>query len=270
MPTSQVAPLSYNVPIVDPKTGNPTPYFQELIQQWLVEKGITDGQAQGAVQSTRAVNTDATLTGGGALSADLTLGVNTTAEAERIRDVIGTALVAGTNITITVNDAGDTITIAASGGGGTSWSLAATNTVSSAVASVSFTGLAGENDIMVIGRNITTSASSFPVIQVSTNNGSSWFTTSGDYVRTADAGIETNLTTGPTFWGTAATAARTGAIIISGANVTGTPRLMWNPNDGASLPRFFLGDTANDIDAVRIVTDTGANLTGGTFYCLKR
>jgi hypothetical protein len=31
---------------------------------------------------------------------------------EQIRDVIGTALVAGTNITITVNDAGDTITIA--------------------------------------------------------------------------------------------------------------------------------------------------------------
>jgi carbohydrate-binding DOMON domain-containing protein len=31
---------------------------------------------------------------------------------EQIRDVMGTALVAGTNVTITVNDAGDTITIA--------------------------------------------------------------------------------------------------------------------------------------------------------------
>ncbi|CDX19502.1 hypothetical protein MPLA_1190026 [Mesorhizobium sp. ORS 3359] len=35
---------------------------------------------------------------------------------EQIRDVIGAALVAGSNVTITVNDAGDTITIAASGG----------------------------------------------------------------------------------------------------------------------------------------------------------
>lgn len=37
---------------------------------------------------------------------------------ELARDAIGTALVAGTNVTITVNDGSDTITIAASGGGG--------------------------------------------------------------------------------------------------------------------------------------------------------
>jgi len=38
--------------------------------------------------------------------------------AESVRDLVGTTLVAGSNITITVNDAGDTITIEASGGGG--------------------------------------------------------------------------------------------------------------------------------------------------------
>lgn len=37
--------------------------------------------------------------------------------AEAVRDTVGTALVAGSNITITVNDAGDTITIASTGGG---------------------------------------------------------------------------------------------------------------------------------------------------------
>lgn len=72
------------------------------------------------------------LTGGGTLAADRTFNVgagtgitvnaddvaiDTTAEAERIRDVMGTALVAGTNVTITVNDGADTITIDASGGG---------------------------------------------------------------------------------------------------------------------------------------------------------
>lgn len=66
------------------------------------------------VDDTRTIATDGTLTGGGDLSADRTLGVDLTAEAERVRDVIGTALVQGTGITITVNDAGDTITIAAS------------------------------------------------------------------------------------------------------------------------------------------------------------
>lgn len=37
---------------------------------------------------------------------------------EQVRDVMGTALVAGANVTITPNDGSDTITIAASGGGG--------------------------------------------------------------------------------------------------------------------------------------------------------
>jgi hypothetical protein len=44
---------------------------------------------------------------------------------ELIRDTIGTALVAGANVTITPNDAGDTITVAATGGGGSSSTPAA-------------------------------------------------------------------------------------------------------------------------------------------------
>ncbi len=43
---------------------------------------------------------------------DVTLAIDTAAEAERIRDTIGSALLAGTMVTVTVNDAGDTITIA--------------------------------------------------------------------------------------------------------------------------------------------------------------
>ena len=45
--------------------------------------------------------------------ADLASYVTTAAAAELIRDTMGTALVAGANVTVTVNDAGDTITIAA-------------------------------------------------------------------------------------------------------------------------------------------------------------
>ena len=49
---------------------------------------------------------------------DLSGYVQTTNAPELIRDTIGSTLVAGTNVTITPDDANDTITIAASGGGG--------------------------------------------------------------------------------------------------------------------------------------------------------
>jgi hypothetical protein len=62
--------------------------------------------------------------------------------AEFIRDTIGATLVAGTNVTITVNDAADTITIAATGGGG-GGSLTVQEgdtTVSSAATTLDFDG----------------------------------------------------------------------------------------------------------------------------------
>jgi len=52
--------------------------------------------------------------------AGITGKLDSSAAPELIRDTIGTAIVAGTNVTVTVSDAGDTITIAAAGGGGSS------------------------------------------------------------------------------------------------------------------------------------------------------
>lgn len=44
--------------------------------------------------------------------------VSASTDAEVVRDTVGSALVAGSNVTITINDAGDTITISSTGGGG--------------------------------------------------------------------------------------------------------------------------------------------------------
>lgn len=51
-----------------------------------------------------------------ATTSDLAEGTNLYYTDERARDAIGVALVAGTNVTITVNDPGDTITVDAAGG----------------------------------------------------------------------------------------------------------------------------------------------------------
>jgi hypothetical protein len=169
--TSRVAPLQFNVPIVyptgHPQAGCPTPEFQAMIQQWLIEKADTDSLAESAVQTGRQIISGGGLTGGGDLSANRTLAVGAgtgitvnaddvaidlTAEAERIRDVIGTALVAGSNITITVNDAGDTITVAASGGGPAAYtepSAADFGTSRSAGGSPSLTDPSGQNGILM-------------------------------------------------------------------------------------------------------------------------
>lgn len=114
MPRQKIDPIVQGVPIVN-KDGTPTPQFILLWQQLFGNESITAQQIVDAVPNVRQVLAGTGLSGGGKLSSDITLAVDTTTEAERIRDVIGIALTAGSNITLTVNDPGDTITIAASG-----------------------------------------------------------------------------------------------------------------------------------------------------------
>lgn len=78
--------------------------------------GTTSG-VKTLLSSARQILAGTGLTGGGDLSADRTLAIDATAEAERIRDVIGAALVQGAGIVLTINDAADTITIAATATG---------------------------------------------------------------------------------------------------------------------------------------------------------
>lgn len=147
MVNSRLTPLEHNVPITD-ENGFPTPYFIQKLQTLFLEKEITDSAVAEAAPQSLILTAGVGLSGGGNLTTDRTfdigagaglvgnsddiavgagtgitvnandVAIDLTAEAERIRDVIAAALVAGTNITITPNDGGDTITISSSGGGG--------------------------------------------------------------------------------------------------------------------------------------------------------
>jgi hypothetical protein len=289
MASTQLSPLHHNVPIVDPETGNPTPFFQQMIQQLLNEKGVTDDLADGAIQPGTVTTSGLTAAAQRLLgNKESTAGAIEELTLSQALDLIGSAshgdllfrgasgwqrLAAGTSGQfLKTLGAGDDPAWASGGGGGTAWSLAATWSWSTNTTSVPFTGLAGANDIMVIVRGMVHSVSGAARLQVSTDNGTTYFSTSGNYVGIVnDTGLETN-DNGPTFWNTATTSARSGSITIFGANATGGPRLMVVPNKTFSTQfsqELFVGDNAHAINAIRVVPSSG-NFTAGSIYVFTR
>lgn len=154
---------------------------------------------------------------------------------------------------------------------GTSWAATGVydQAVDGAQANVSFLDLAGKTDIMVIMAATTLSVSGQEQLQVSTNNGSTWFTTSGDYISIDSAGVTTN-TPGSRFVDTNHTAARHSTQIIWGANVTGIPKPMdLVPRGSGGKLVHFIASTS-PINAVRVNGSNGGNVNGGKIYCLAR
>lgn len=80
MARTNVSPLDWKTPIVDPKTGTPSLQFVQLWQQLFGNEDGTNATATtaattaaAAVPQTRKINTTGPIAGGGDLSADLTL-----------------------------------------------------------------------------------------------------------------------------------------------------------------------------------------------------
>lgn len=133
------------------------------------------------------------------------------------------------------------------------------------VSAVNFTGLAGASEILVVAYGAAVSASGAAMIQVSTNNGSSYYTTSGDYLAIDSAGTSVN-TIGATLWGTNSTAARYGQVLLHNPGAAGVPKMMNSFLPSTTPLRIFIADLWNDIDALRVVGSAGGNLTAGRLY----
>lgn len=141
MATSKVSPLAFNAPIVDPITGNPTSYFVRQLKQLLEETRTANDLAEGAVPNSRLINTTSPITGGGDLTADLTIALDSSTLNESIQDMLNTFLVAGSNITLTYDDGSNTLTIASSGGGGGALSLIEKKTFTGSETSFTFSSI---------------------------------------------------------------------------------------------------------------------------------
>jgi hypothetical protein len=270
---TKLSPVPYNVPIVDDK-GNPTPYFQRLLEILLAEKAVTDGLAAAAVQSDRAINTGTGLTGGGDLSADRTLSLD--AVIDDLNDV-DTTTTPPTDAQALIWDDANSLWIpgdVASGGGGGSapWELIYSNTsITNPTGSIEI-DVTGFGDVVVMGRNITLASSGYRIIHLSTNGGVSFYNTNGDYATPTTAGVEGG-TFGVLNHGTTTTAARSFGGLLTGLNVSGAPKTAHASLD--SPIRYFIADNANPVNRIRIVgqaTSAGSliNMTGGQLFVIGK
>ena len=135
--------------------------------------------------------------------------------------------------------------------------------VDGATAAAAFTGIAFD-EIMVIARGVTKADSGTLDIQVSTNNGSSYKATSGDYVEIAADGQETNAAA-IVLHTTAATAARSGIATLSGLKES-AKKVGFVTNRAVAVSV----ESTSDITALRVRGSAGGNLTGGTITLMGR
>lgn len=139
------------------------------------------------------------------------------------------------------------------------------------VSSVTFTGLAGAQDVLLIQRLVTQSVSGSSRVRLSDDNGSSYYSTSGNYVLISNLGAESNASDGGLLHDTNATAARSGVMLISSLSLSGVPKVLHSYTRQSGLRTIlFVAGSFPAINAVEITPHNGGNFTGGVIYCLAR
>lgn len=141
---------------------------------------------------------------------------------------------------------------------GSPWALVASFTSTSG-ATHDFTGLSAYNEIMVTFEGVATAGSSLLQILVSTDNGGTFKTASGDYLNMTDTMIPTNATS-ISCHNTSTANARTGAFIISLFNKTQyKPFYPVGHLSATNLPGMIT--VASALNAIRVQPNTAAATT---------
>lgn len=151
-------------------------------------------------------------------------------------------------------------------GAGASWTLIEARACTGN-ANEDFINLSAYSEILVICSLITKSAAGIITCQLSTDNGGTFLTASGDYqsFNTAGSGALSNQTS-INVHSTSSTAARSGYTMIQAFNKSSTFKVAWNTS---ALPEYLIPNTTA-FNALRISSNGGGNLTAGTIYLLGR
>lgn len=211
---------------------------------------------------------DITIPGGGAGGVDV--------EDEGVAEATGATTLNFTGAGVTATDMGAGVVDVdiPGGGGGAAWALAGTGqtatgvydfAVDGAKATIDFAGLASFNELLIIGRGLSWTVSGTRAVQVSVDNGASFYTTSGDYISVSSAGAESSTTVFANH-STASAAART--LIAHILNLKGVTKYC-NQHNANEINRLFVA-SASDINAVRFTNTAGGNSGAGTVHVYAR
>lgn len=151
---------------------------------------------------------------------------------------------------------------------GAAWELIATQALSGA-ASYDFANLSQYSDLRVVVSGATCGTSMTFNVRVSIDNGATFLAASGDYISIAGTGAAAN-TTELVMYSPAATAARSGEILIEGINIVNAPKTSRSNVFATDSINLRLIPTNSQINAIRMMTSNAANFTGGTAYLLGR
>lgn len=138
--------------------------------------------------------------------------------------------------------------------------------ITSAMSEVIITEINTYNECLIFCMGVTASVSSFRQMQVSTDNGMTFYNTSGDYVIINPIGSVSNSSACRFHTGNAA-GVRWGVLGIQGINAGGPQMIQFYPGDDQL--RLFVA-TDDPINALRISNNAGGNLTGGRLVVLAR
>ena len=150
------------------------------------------------------------------------------------------------------------------------WKLAAVwdQAIDGSVPMKEFRNLDGAGDILMIAQGVSKSTAGRLFVQVSVNNGTSYFSANGDYTIAGPDGIAANTVTIGAFESLNTMNPVTGWVRIEGASLPGIRMGRFSDTSTADQ-RYFVGSTAA-INAVKVFPSNGGNLTGGKIYCYVR